>query len=194
MNEIAIRPLTLPYLQGPCISEKSPEIVEQTPLTSPIGLTETATSSLLEANPISFLKLYEPQLFRNKRILIVDDLLFALERAKNIVEKNFKKAIRGKSDGLVKVFAREITDNDLALKIDGKRFIEIVIEDNGCGMPPEKVNEINERRCKENGSTFGTLGWGLPILQDFMAQAGGVYQAESTIGQGTKFKLYFKLN
>lgn len=106
---------------------------------------------------------------------------------------NAFKAIRGKSDGAVKMNIKEISKADLPVQVEGEKFIEIVIEDNGCGMPPGKVSEINERKCKEGESTFGTLGWGLPILQDFMEKVGGAYQVESELGKGTKFTLYFKL-
>lgn len=107
---------------------------------------------------------------------------------------NAFKAIREKSNGEVKMNIREISKLDLPVQAEGERFVEVVIEDNGCGMSPEKVLEINERKCKEGNSTFGTLGWGLPILQDFMSKVGGAYHAESEVGKGTKFKLYFRVN
>lgn len=106
---------------------------------------------------------------------------------------NAFKAIRGQADGSVTMRIREVSKDNLKIDLAGERFIEVTIEDNGCGMTEDKVSAINEKRCREGESTFGTLGWGLPILQDFMGKVDGDYCVESTLGKGTKFTIYFKI-
>lgn len=106
---------------------------------------------------------------------------------------NAFKAVRDKSDGQVNMTIREIAKDETRLDLDGSRFIEVTVEDNGCGMDQNKVEEINEKRCKEGGSTFGTLGWGLTILQDFMSKVDGNYFVESELDKGTKFTIYFRI-
>ena len=62
--------------------------------------------------------------------------------------------------------------------------------DEGVGIPPEEVHRIGERffRATTAGTTPGT-GLGLAITQRLIELQGGQLQVESTIGEGSTFRI-----
>lgn len=68
---------------------------------------------------------------------------------------------------------------------DGER-IELVIRDNGCGIPPENLAKVAEPffTTKPSGN-----GLGLSICRSIVAQLRGKMQIESTLGEGTAVRL-----
>jgi len=74
-------------------------------------------------------------------------------------------------------------------KIDGDR-LEIFIQDDGPGIPPESIDRIFERfyrvdkaRSREQGGT----GLGLSIVKHIVQSHGGEVWARSELGKGTGF-------
>ncbi len=72
------------------------------------------------------------------------------------------------------------------------RWIQITVADSGCGVPPEKLEEIFKPlyTTKEEGK--GT-GLGLTISQDIIERHKGSIEVESTLGQGTTFTIKLPL-
>jgi signal transduction histidine kinase len=68
---------------------------------------------------------------------------------------------------------------------DGER-IELVIRDNGCGIPPENLGKVAEPffTTKPSGN-----GLGLSICRSIVAQLRGKMHIESTLGEGTAVRL-----
>jgi two-component system NtrC family sensor kinase len=71
---------------------------------------------------------------------------------------------------------------------------EIVVSDNGIGIPPEKLPWLFEFR--ENKSTYGTekekgIGLGLNLIHEFVKLNKGTIEVKSTVGEGTRFILRF---
>ena len=71
---------------------------------------------------------------------------------------------------------------------------EIVVSDNGIGIPAEKLPWLFEFR--ENKSTYGTekekgIGLGLNLIHEFVKLNKGTIEVESTVGEGTRFILRF---
>jgi signal transduction histidine kinase len=62
-------------------------------------------------------------------------------------------------------------------------WVEIVVEDDGCGMTPEEVEQALELHftTKDKGT-----GLGLPISQRIVERHGGSLSLESRKGVGTK--------
>ena len=71
-----------------------------------------------------------------------------------------------------------------------EKHIQIVIADNGCGIPKEELLHIFKRyyRGTNSGKTKGT-GLGLAIARDTVSAHGGEIIVKSEIGQGTEFQI-----
>jgi two-component system NtrC family sensor kinase len=73
---------------------------------------------------------------------------------------------------------------------------EIVVSDNGIGIPAEKIPWLFDFR--ENKSTYGTekekgIGLGLNLIHEFVKMNKGTIEVKSTVGEGTSFILQFPL-
>lgn len=70
--------------------------------------------------------------------------------------------------------------------------IEIVIQDYGIGIPDDYMPDLFEpfKRADNTGNIAGT-GLGLSIVKQALDYCSGRIEVESTVGQGSKFKLLF---
>ena len=66
---------------------------------------------------------------------------------------------------------------------------EVIIEDNGKGIPEEFIDKIFEEGWKQNSKGSGI---GLYIVKKLMDRYGGEIKVESFVGKGTKFILHFR--
>jgi PAS domain S-box-containing protein len=68
-------------------------------------------------------------------------------------------------------------------------YVVLAVEDNGCGIPPEILEQVMEPffTTKEIGK--GT-GLGLSMVYGFTQQSGGTMQIHSELGQGTKVEIW----
>ena len=69
------------------------------------------------------------------------------------------------------------------------RVVTIVVQDNGPGMPADQLEQIFTPfyTTKEGG-----MGLGLPLCERLMDAMGGRIEADSVVGQGTRFTLTLK--
>ena len=70
---------------------------------------------------------------------------------------------------------------EVAVKLRGDA-VELVVSDDGCGIPPERQSSIFEQ-----GVTEGGLGYGLAIVREYAALLGGSVRVESAPGKGSRF-------
>jgi signal transduction histidine kinase len=77
----------------------------------------------------------------------------------------------------------------------GEGSVAFIIADQGCGISPEKLSRIFERFYRgdeaRNRQTTGT-GLGLAIVATIVRVHGGEIQVESTLDEGTRFRLVLK--
>ena len=72
------------------------------------------------------------------------------------------------------------------------KFIKLSIQDNGSGIPPEMIDKIFDPFFTTKDVGEGT-GMGLSTVQGIVDQHGGLIKVNSTLGQGSSFKLYFPI-
>lgn len=116
-----------------------------------------------------------PELFVHADSDRIQQVLF------NLVDNAIKY---GRAEGSVTMRARAT----------GEKMVEIGVEDNGPGIPPEATERVFERfyrvdraRSREQGGT----GLGLSIVKHIVQSHGGEVWVESELGKGSRF--YFTL-
>ncbi|MEE2781698.1 MAG: ATP-binding protein [Planctomycetota bacterium] len=77
---------------------------------------------------------------------------------------------------------------DVSIKIDRqKKIVQVMVEDNGSGIPAEEVEKMFTLFVSSKGSR-GT-GLGLSVSQKICKEHGGQIIVESELGQGSRFAL-----
>ena len=84
--------------------------------------------------------------------------------------------------GLLMARAEIVTDGQ------GNRFVEASIADSGCGIPPEYLQHIFDRRFSTKGDARGN---GLAIVKSLVEKHDGTISVDSTPGKGLTFILRF---
>lgn len=76
-------------------------------------------------------------------------------------------------------------DSEVRLRVNGS---ELVIEDDGAGIPVEDLPFVFERFYRGKGGTGG-FGLGLPICKDLVVRMGGDISMSSEEGMGTRVEI-----
>ncbi|AXS80196.1 ATP-binding protein [Dechloromonas sp. HYN0024] len=112
-------------------------------------------------------------------------------RLRQILTNLMTNAIKFTRDGVVKLVARAGEGRP-----DGKVDIEILVIDSGIGIPAEKLGSIFLPFTQADHSTtrnYGGTGLGLAIVSHLVGLMGGRISAESTVGQGSTFRINIPL-
>jgi two-component system, NtrC family, sensor histidine kinase GlrK len=135
--------------------------------------------SLLKLAPIAQrknidLELRPPQ---NLPIAKIDE-----ERIGQLMENLIGNALKFSAEGGKVVLS-------VYVKNYGKQFIEVAVEDTGCGIPKENLERIFDKfkRIDSGRQTDRGTGLGLSIAKHIIADHGGKIWAQSKIGQGSTF-------
>jgi len=141
---------------------------------------------------------------------LVENTLLLLERELNkyriAVEKNFRPIPAAYVNGNqiqqvllnLLINARQAMPNGgrvmLKLAYDAQGdMIDLVVRDNGCGIPADKLPRIFEpfytTKAGPDASGKGGTGLGLSMCRDIIEAHRGRIRVESTIGKGTAFTL-----
>jgi len=88
-------------------------------------------------------------------------------------------------DGRLTVTTRHLT------RLDGTKWVQIEVSDNGCGISPEDLPHIFDPffTTKHESTEHAGTGLGLSIVHQIIQEHGGTVEARSTVGQGTAFIL-----
>ncbi|MEC9355697.1 MAG: ATP-binding protein [Gemmatimonadota bacterium] len=110
--------------------------------------------------------------------------------------------VMGDREGLFHVF-RNLLENSIrhtdsggsinvSMALTQDSMVEVVISDNGEGIPAESLPRIFERFYRADSARardFGGTGLGLAIVRHLVSEMGGEVVAESQLGQGTTVSL-----
>ncbi len=114
--------------------------------------------------------------------------------AEELVLRCDRDWLREAVDNLVKN-ALDHTDKGGIVEISWKGeadFVQIRIQDNGCGIHPEDLYYVFKRfyRSRFSKDTRG-IGLGLPLAKAIVEAHGGTIEVDSELGQGAAFTLRF---
>ncbi len=100
-----------------------------------------------------------------------------LKRALLNLVVNANDAVKEKENGIITI----------STFIDAKNHLNIGVSDNGCGIEPDRINNVFQLFFTTKG-TKGT-GLGLPMVQRFVERLGGTITVESKVDEGATFNL-----
>ncbi|MFP4470828.1 MAG: response regulator [Bacteroidales bacterium] len=86
---------------------------------------------------------------------------------------------------------------EIGYRMFGKDAVEFFVKDTGPGIPPEHLSTIFDRFRQVDELTvrpFPGTGLGLAITKKLVEMMNGRIEVESTIGAGTRFRVFFPLS
>jgi two-component system, chemotaxis family, CheB/CheR fusion protein len=86
-------------------------------------------------------------------------------------------------------------DRDPQIKLVSEQldnYIKVTVQDNGLGFSEDNLSKVFTLFKRFHSHVEGT-GMGLYIVKRLMSNAGGNVSINSTLGEGSIFKLYFRL-
>jgi PAS domain S-box-containing protein len=105
------------------------------------------------------------------------------DKVQQVFSNLLSNALKFSDQGEVKVILRRLSDTP-----SGQPLNQIIIEDNGIGIPEEELDRIFERFYQVDDSQKrkqGGTGLGLAICKDIIEHYGGTIRAASTVGKGS---------
>ncbi|MDR2765958.1 MAG: PAS domain-containing sensor histidine kinase [Holosporaceae bacterium] len=126
---------------------------------------------------VSFCYSYDPQ----EKFTFLQGNLVDFERMISNLLNNAAEALKGKGGTVGASF-----------RVNGKH-VDIVIKDNGCGMPPDVIEKIKSGCGNVDSSKHNGRGLGLQQVFSAIKAFGGKLTVESQLGMGTIFRLKFPL-
>ncbi len=93
--------------------------------------------------------------------------------------------------GTLRIGVRPASESELpgSLAPSGESYIQMQVEDDGCGMDQATIEQLFEPFFTTKGPAGSGLG--LSSVQSLAQAAGGLIQVESKLGEGTCFRLYW---
>ncbi|MGA1932253.1 sensor histidine kinase [Arcobacter sp. YIC-464] len=131
--------------------------------------------------------MFEPQVIeKNIKLTFVcdstiGDIYTDKNRLKQIVKNLLSNALKFVKDGEIKFLVRNNVD-----------MVEILVKDDGIGIPQEKLEHIFDRFKQADGSTtrkYGGTGLGLAICKELLNLLGGKISVKSKVDVGSIFKV-----
>ena len=117
-----------------------------------------------------------------------------LEQLDTFFDKDkFEKIISNLLSNAIK-FTNEKGKIYISVSINSNEIIEIVVEDNGIGIPEAELQNIFNRFSKvENSHVVGGTGIGLALVKELVELHKGTISVESEFDKGSKFRINLPL-
>ncbi|RZK45817.1 MAG: ATP-binding protein [Pedobacter sp.] len=112
------------------------------------------------------------------------EITFIRRKLRSVVYNLVNNAIKYRSPDRAPEIVIETTRED--------KCMVITVSDNGLGIPEGNLHSIFEKYNRVSQTGEGT-GIGLYLVKEIIAASGGRIEAESTLGKGSIFKVYLKL-
>jgi two-component system, OmpR family, phosphate regulon sensor histidine kinase PhoR len=109
----------------------------------------------------------------------------------NFIRKNIRSILYNVLSNAIKYKAGDRNPEILIKTEKTEDYILLSVKDNGLGIPEDKKSMIFSEFSRIGYSEEGT-GIGLYIVSRMVDGSGGKIEVESTLGQGTTFKIYIK--
>lgn len=107
-------------------------------------------------------------------------------RIKQIIKNLLSNSLKFVKTGDIKLLVKKVNKN-----------IEIIVKDDGIGIPENKLDHIFDRFKQVDGSTtrkFGGTGLGLAICKELTTLMNGEIEVKSKVDVGTVFKILLPIN
>lgn len=202
-------PLTSILINSHLISEKLKEdnrfkenldlVIDETTRCSEIvkGLLEFSRQTPPEKNPAGVNEVIEKTLLLLRSQLIVHNvevnkdlnrnlprIMIDINKIEQVFTNIILNALEAMPDGGELLISSQIVlDN---------QFVEIIFQDNGCGIPKENISKIFDPFFTTKGTT-GT-GLGLSVSYGIVQQHGGTITVQSEVGKGTIITIQLPIN
>jgi two-component system sensor histidine kinase GlrK len=143
------------------------------------GLLPVIQKSLLKLAPIARRKKIDLEL---KPPLDLPSPKIDVERISQLMENLIGNALKFSSEGGKVVLSVYVMNY-------GRQFLEVAVEDTGCGIPKEHLERIFDKfkRIDRGRGTDRGTGLGLSIAKHIIADHGGKIWARSKLGEGSTF-------
>ena len=108
-----------------------------------------------------------------------------------IINNLLSNAVKFTQNGFIKIIVEVAVDHP------DQVILEFTVEDNGIGIPENKLNSIFESFTQASSSTtrkYGGTGLGLTISKQFIELQGGIISVKSKINEGSTFTFRLSFN
>ncbi|MBN1985347.1 MAG: response regulator [Prolixibacteraceae bacterium] len=120
------------------------------------------------------------------KVIFTDDV-----RLRQILFNLVGNAVKFTDEGFVKLSVEQV------ISAEENETVNLLfqVEDSGIGIPAEQIDKIFgafEQQKNQNLNKYGGTGLGLTITSRLIKMMGGHIEVESTVGKGSKFKVFLK--
>jgi two-component system sensor histidine kinase EvgS len=120
------------------------------------------------------------------KVIFTDDV-----RLRQILFNLVGNAVKFTDEGFVKLSVEQV------ISAEENETVNLLfqVEDSGIGIPAEQIDKIFgafEQQKNQNLNKYGGTGLGLTITSRLINMMGGHIEVESTVGKGSKFKVFLK--
>jgi len=108
-----------------------------------------------------------------------------------IINNLLSNAIKFTQNGSIRILVEVATDHPEHV------VLEFTVQDNGIGIPEDKLNSIFESFTQASSSTtrqYGGTGLGLTISKQFIELQGGIISVKSKLNEGSSFTFRLSFN
>ncbi|MBK6263501.1 PAS domain-containing protein [Marivirga sp. S37H4] len=151
-------------------------------------------SEIEKSEPVNLKELFEEVRFSIQEELTKSKAIITCDFKEPMVsfsKKNLRSILLNLLSNAVKYKSPERVPEIRISTVRENNFVVLLVEDNGIGMEPYKIEEIFTIFKRKHNHIEGT-GVGLYLVKKIISNAEGDILVESELGKGSTFKVYFK--